>query len=182
MFRFDPGVQAPMHKHIGDELVFIVEGAVSDEFGTLTAGNMGYRPHGCIHTVSSKNGATAIAFITGGTESTTERGDAPPSRIFALSELEWVEVRPNARQKQIWEDKAAERRAILARFEPGTELPRHRHIGDELIFVIEGANADESGLVSTGNMSYRPNGCTHTVTTQNGCTVLAIIWGHTEQV
>jgi anti-sigma factor ChrR (cupin superfamily) len=182
MFRFDPGVQAPMHKHIGDELVFIVEGAVSDEFGTLTAGNMGYRPHGCIHTVSSKNGATAIAFITGGTESTTERGDAPPSRIFALSELEWVEVRPNARQKHIWEDKAAERRAILARFAPGAELPRHRHIGDELIFVIEGANADESGLVSTGNMSYRPNGCTHTVTTQNGCTVLAIIWGHTEQV
>jgi hypothetical protein len=28
----------------------------------------------------------------------------------------------------------------------------------ELIFLIEGANADESGLVATGNMNYRPNG------------------------
>ena len=53
-------------------------------------------------------------------------------------------------------------------------------MGDELIFVIEGANADESGPVATGGMNYRPNGCVHTVTTQNGATVLAIVWGRTE--
>ena len=37
------------------------------------------------------------------------------------------------------------RRALLARFEPGAVLARHRHVGDELIFMVEGANADESG-------------------------------------
>jgi hypothetical protein len=26
-------------------------------------------------------------------------------------------------------------------------------------------------------MNYRPNGCVHTVTTQNGATVLAVVWG-----
>ena len=72
------------------------------------------------------------------------------------------------------------RRALLARFEPGATLPRHRHVGDELIFVVEGANADESGVVPTGNMNYRPNGCVHTVTTTNGATVLAVVWGRTE--
>jgi hypothetical protein len=46
--------------------------------------------------------------------------------------------------------------------------------------MIEGANADESGAVTTGNMNYRPNGCVHTVTTTNGATVLAIVWGRTE--
>jgi anti-sigma factor ChrR (cupin superfamily) len=86
------------------------------------------------------------------------------------------------RQKRIWEDKLNERRALLARFEPGATLPRHRHVGDELIFLVEGANADESGVVATGNMNYRPNGCVHTVTTKHGATVLAVVWGRTEPV
>jgi anti-sigma factor ChrR (cupin superfamily) len=55
-------------------------------------------------------------------------------------------------------------------------------VGDEVIFLIEGANADESGVVATGNMNYRPNGCVHAVTTDNGATVLAVVWGRTEPV
>ncbi len=180
--RIEPGAQLPRHRHVGDELVFVIEGAIADESGAVTAGNMGYRPDGCVHAVSSKNGATVLAIITGGIEPATEIGSAPASQIFALSELPWVETRPGVRQKRIWEDKANERRAILARFEPGATLPPHRHVGDELIFLIEGANADESGVVTTGNMNYRPNGCVHSVTTKNGATVLAVVWGRTEPV
>ncbi len=182
MTRIEPDAKLPLHRHVGDELVFVVEGAISDEFGTVTAGNMGYRPNGCVHTVSTANGATVLAIITGGIEPVAERGGAPPSQIFALSELPWIEARPGVRQKRIWEDKVNERRAILARFEPGATLPRHRHVGDELIFLIEGANADESGVVTAGNMNYRPNGCVHTVTTNNGATVLAVVWGRTEPI
>jgi anti-sigma factor ChrR (cupin superfamily) len=182
MTRIAPGAQLPRHRHVGDELVFVIEGAIADEFGTVTAGNVGYRPNGCIHTVSSKNGATVLAIITGGVEPTTDTGGALPSQVFTLSELSWIDARPGVRQKRIWEDKVNERRAILARFEPGATLPAHRHVGDELIFVIEGANADESGPVTAGNMNYRPHGCVHTVTTKNGATVLAVVWGHTEPV
>ena len=182
MTRVEPGAALPRHRHVGDELIFVIEGALSDEFGTVTAGNMGYRPDGCVHTISTRNGATVLAIVTGGVEPATERGSAPPSRIFALSELPWVDARPGVRQKRIWEDTATERRALLARFEPGATLPAHRHVGDELIFLIEGANADESGPVTTGNMNYRPNGCVHTVTTTNGATVLAVVWGRTEPV
>jgi anti-sigma factor ChrR (cupin superfamily) len=182
MTRIDPEAKLPLHRHVGDELVFVIEGAISDDFGTVTAGNMGYRPNGCVHTVSTPNGATVLAFITGGVELLAEGGSGPPSQIFSLSELPWIEARKGVRQKRIWEDKANERRAILARFEPGATLPRHRHAGDELIFIVEGANADESGVVATGNMNYRPNGCVHTVTTKNGATVLAVVWGHTEPV
>ncbi len=182
MTRIEPDAKLPLHRHVGDELVFVIEGAISDAFGTVTAGNVGYRPDGCVHTVSTRNGATVLAFITGGIEPVTERGSAPPSQIFALSELPWIEARPGVRQKRIWEDKLNERRALLARFEPGATLPRHRHVGDELIFILEGANADESGVVATGNMSYRPNGCVHSVTTKNGATVLAVVWGRTEPV
>jgi anti-sigma factor ChrR (cupin superfamily) len=182
MTRIDPEAKLPLHRHVGDELVFVIEGAIADEFGTLTAGNVGYRPDGCVHTVSTANGATVLAIITGGVEPLAERTSGPASRIVTLSELSWVEARPGVRQKRIWEDKAGERRALLARFEPGATLPAHRHVGDELIFVLEGANADESGVVATGNMNYRPNGCVHTVTTENGATVLAVVWGRTEPV
>ena len=182
MTRIEPGAGLPRHRHVGDELLYVVEGAISDDSGTVTAGNMGYRPNGCVHAISSKQGATVLAVITGGVEPASEMGNAPPSQIFPLSELEWVEARPGVRQKRIWEDKAAERRVLLARFEPGATLPLHRHIGDELIFVIEGANADESGVVTPGNLSYRPNGCVHTVTTKNGATALAFVWGRTEMV
>jgi anti-sigma factor ChrR (cupin superfamily) len=182
MNRIEPSAQFPCHRHVGDELVFVIEGALSDEFGTITAGNMGYRPNGCVHTISTTHGATILAILTGSTEPATERGTAPPAEILALHELPWVEAGPGVRQKRIWEDKASERRVLLARFEPGATLPPHRHVGDELIFLIEGSNADESGVVAAGNMNYRPNGCVHSVTTQNGATVLAVVWGRTEPV
>ena len=180
--RFAPGAQIALHRHVGDELVFVIEGAIADESGTLSAGNVGYRPNGCVHSVSSKNGATALAILTGDIEPVTDKGGAPASKIFTLSDLPWIDGRPGVRQKRIWDDAAGERRAIIARFEPGATLPPHRHVGDELIFVIEGANADESGPVVTGNMNYRPNGCVHSVTTKNGATVLAVVWGRTEPV
>jgi anti-sigma factor ChrR (cupin superfamily) len=180
--RIEPEATLPLHRHVGDELIFVIEGALSDEFGTVTAGNVGYRPNGCVHRISTQHGATVLAIVTGGVEPASERGGAPPSQVVALSELPWIEARPGVRQKRIWEDKTTERRAILARFEPGATLPRHRHVGDELIFLVEGANADESGVVATGNMNYRPNGCVHTVTTTNGATVLAVVWGRTEPV
>ena len=182
MSRIDPSAQLPLHRHVGDELVFVIEGALADEFGTVTAGNMGYRPNGCVHTVSSPQGATVLAIVTGGVEPATGVSSAPPSQIFTLSELAWVDALPGVRLKQIWEDKATKRRCILGRFEPGATLPPHRHVGDELIFIVEGANADEAGVVATGNMNYYPNGCVHTVTTKNGATVLAVVRGHVEPV
>jgi len=115
-------------------------------------------------------------------ELTDDPGGSVRSQIVILSDLPWIDARPGVRQKRIWEDKATERRALLARFEPGATLPPHRHVGDELIFLLEGANADESGIVATGNLNYRPNGCVHSVTTQHGATVFAVVWGRTEPV
>lgn len=182
MVQIDAGAQLPMHRHLGNELVYVVEGEIEDESGKLRAGNVGYRPDGCVHTVSSSNGATVIAIITGTTEAAAERGDAPGSQVFEVSEMPWVEARPGVSQKKIMEDADGQRRVVLSRFAPGAQLPLHRHVGDELIYLIEGANADEAGVVATGNMNYRPNGCTHSVSTANGATVLAVVWGYTEPV
>ncbi len=180
--RFEPGATLPIHRHVGDELLYVIEGSISDESGTTAAGSVGYRPNGCVHSVTSKTGATVFAIITGGIEAASEIGAAPRSQTIVLSDLAWTDALPGVRQKPIWHDKETKRRAVLARFDPGAKLPIHRHVGDELIFVIEGSNADESGEVMTGDMNYRPNGCVHTVTTRNGATVLAMVSGGVEML
>jgi anti-sigma factor ChrR (cupin superfamily) len=180
--RFEPGASLPMHRHAGDEILYVIEGAIADEAGTVSAGNMGYRPNGCVHNVNSKNGATVLAVLTGGVEPARELGGGPRSEIFALSEVPWRDAVPGVRQKVVWEDKAANRRAVLALFEPGAKLPRHRHTGEELLYIVEGSHADETGEVATGNMSIRPNGCTHSVNSRNGAISLAFLWGGIEMV
>src|SRR3989442_1467076 len=109
----------------------------------------------------------------------------PMSRIISISDLPWEERQAGVKRKLLWEDPATQRRAMMFsmnRSEPSAQRLPHRHLGDELVFLIEGANADESGVVATGNMNYRPNGCVHSVTTQHGATVLAVVWGRTEPV
>ena len=107
---------------------------------------------------------------------------SPRSQVIAVSDIGWQEYQPGLTFKLLWQDPTTKRRAQMTRFAPGAQLPLHRHAGDELIFVIEGAVADESGTVTAGNVGYRPDGCVHTVTTQNGATVLAVVWGRTEPI
>ena len=180
--RFEPGASLPLHRHAGDEILYVIEGAIADEAGTVSAGNMGYRPNGCVHNVRSKNGATVLAVVTGGVEPASELGSGPRSQIFAVSEVPWRDTLPGVRQKLVWEDKAANRRAVLVLFEPGSALPRHRHTGEELLYMVEGSHADETGEVATGNMSIRPKGCTHSVNSRNGAISLAFLWGGIEMV
>jgi len=180
--RFDAGASLPMHRHDGDELLYVIEGALSDESGTVTAGNAGYRPNGCVHSVKSAYGATVLAFISGSVAPATEIGSAPPSQIITLTEIPWNSAMKGVQAKTVWEDKASKRRAALVRFEPGAKLPAHRHVGDEFVFVIEGSNADETGELHVGNVSYRPYGCEHSVWTKNGATALAIVTGGVEML
>lgn len=180
--QFDQGASLALHRHAGNELVYVIEGALSDDFGTVAAGDVSFRPDGCVHSVTSGNGATSFVVLTGGIEPAKEIGNAPRSRIFRMNELNWTEFRPGLRQKLIWEDEPSDRRAVLVRFEPGILIPKHRHVGDELAFVIEGATTDESGTLTAGNFSWRPNGCVHSVSSKNGATALVIVSGHTEPV
>jgi len=178
--RFEPGSKLHTHRHDGNEILYVIEGAISDEFGTVTAGNIGYRPNGCVHSVTSANGATVFALITGEVAAAKEGESGPASKVIKLNEIAWIDALPGIKQKPIFSDKETRRRAILARFEAGAKLPKHRHVGDEIVFVLEGSNADESGELVAGNMNYRPNGCTHTVSSTNGATALAFVTGTVE--
>src|SRR5438477_11941248 len=103
-----------------------------------------------------------------------------PSQIIRVGEREWESMSPTIKFKSLWSDPATKRRAQLTRFEPGASLPMHRHVGDELLYVIEGAISDESGIVAAGGVGYRPDGCVHSVSSKTGATVFAIISGGNE--
>src|SRR5260370_21399034 len=100
------------------------------------------------------------------------------SQIIQVNEREWQEgMLPGLRQKRLWADEATKRHAFLTRFAPGAKLPMHKHNGDEILYVIEGAISDEFGVTTAGNMGYRPNGCVHAVESKNGGTVFAVVTG-----
>ena len=62
------------------------------------------------------------------------------------------------------------------RFAPGAKLPRHCHAAHEHIFVLQGSQQDENGIHRAGTMLlHSPDTC-HTVSSPEGCLVLAI-WG-----
>ena len=103
-----------------------------------------------------------------------------PSQIIRVCEREWEPMSATIKFKSLWSDPASKRRAQMTRFEPGATLPMHRHVGDELLYVIEGAISDESGTAAAGSVGYRPNGCIHSVTSKTGATVFAIISGGIE--
>ncbi len=107
----------------------------------------------------------------------------PPVTVFVdVEKLAWIERGPGVFWKMLWEDPDGLHKTILMRYEPGATIPRHRHIGDEQIFVLEGSVADDAGVCTAGNYARRPPGCVHTVKSETGALVLAITSGPTELV
>ncbi len=103
---------------------------------------------------------------------------APASLYVDPADRPWVERRPGVQWKVLWEE--GDRRAVLARYAPGATIPRHRHLGDEHIWVLEGSVTDDTGTCRAGAYARRPPGCVHAVTSRDGALVLAIMSGATE--
>ncbi len=64
----------------------------------------------------------------------------------------------------------------------GPMIPRHRHLGNEPIFVLEGSVSDDTGTCAAGDYARRPPGCVHSVRSAGGALVLAVMSGGTEPV
>lgn len=102
----------------------------------------------------------------------------PVSLYVAVGDRPWQERRPGIHWKVLWEE--GERKAVLMRYAAGAIIPRHRHLGDEQIFVLEGSVSDDTGTCTSGNYARRPPGCIHSVSSRDGAVVLAIMSGRTE--
>jgi len=61
--------------------------------------------------------------------------------------------------------------AVL-RYAPGARVPLHEHVGAETILVLEGAQSDENGTYTKGDLVINPAGSRHSVWSDEGCVVL----------
>lgn len=61
--------------------------------------------------------------------------------------------------------------AVL-RYRPGATVPRHLHVGVEMILVLEGGQVDEHGSYPAGSLLINPPGTDHAVAAPEGCVVL----------
>ena len=103
---------------------------------------------------------------------------APVSLYVDPGTRPWEERRPGVHWRVLWEE--GDKRAVLMRYDIGATIPRHRHVGDEQIWVLNGSVTDDTGTCEAGAYARRPPGCVHTVTSKNGALVLAIMSGSTE--
>ena len=64
--------------------------------------------------------------------------------------------------------------AALLRYAPGAAVPLHRHPAYEQIFVLSGSQRDHGGTYGPGTCVLSPPGTEHSVSSEEGCLVLAI--------
>lgn len=86
----------------------------------------------------------------------------------------WRPFRPGVEIHSIYERGADGPAAAFLRYAPGAEVPRHRHVGFEHIYVLVGSQEDERGRYRAGTLLVNPPGTSHSVRSPEGCVVLAI--------
>jgi len=60
LLRYSPGARVPAHRHSGFEVIFVIDGAQSDERGTYEAGEVVVNREGDSHSVWSDDGCLIL--------------------------------------------------------------------------------------------------------------------------
>lgn len=77
-------------------------------------------------------------------------------------------------------DRASGRALVLIRMEPGSGYPRHRHVGEEHVLVVQGAYHDGVGTHRAGEIVVHGDGSEHAPVAVTGpagagpCVLLAL--------
>jgi anti-sigma factor ChrR (cupin superfamily) len=94
-----------------------------------------------------------------------------PEQISA-SNADWRELRTGVMLRTLFQ--ADDGYTVgLIRYDAGASVPQHLHVGDEHIYVLSGSQQDERGVYPAGTYIYNAEGSTHSVSSQDGCLVLA---------
>ena len=84
-----------------------------------------------------------------------------PALPIDFSAYTWDEVVPGVRVHVVKHDRERGVRACLVWADPGAVHPRHRHLGDEVILVLQGGIKDEHGSYGPGEICRSRPGSEH---------------------
>jgi anti-sigma factor ChrR (cupin superfamily) len=96
------------------------------------------------------------------------------STYLDLAKIDWEPSRFPGVWNKVLYDEPSGRQTILTRFEPGAKLPRHRHVGLEQTFILDGSLVDDDGECTAGNFVWRRAGSVHRAWSPNGCIGIGI--------
>jgi anti-sigma factor ChrR (cupin superfamily) len=103
-----------------------------------------------------------------------------PPRLFLklldqLGAFEFHPLREGVQLASVAGDSNGGPHVAILRYQAGAHVPAHRHVGFEVIYVLEGSQRDERGTYGAGALVVNHPGDEHTVQSDGGCTVL-IFW------
>jgi anti-sigma factor ChrR (cupin superfamily) len=90
------------------------------------------------------------------------------------SDIAWQEFRPGVRIHWLYRTEEDGPAAALLRYEAGSAVPLHEHLGWEHIFVLSGAQSDGFTRYAEGALMISAPGTHHAINSDEGCVVLAI--------
>lgn len=61
LIRYESGASVPLHRHGGDEHIYILSGSQQDERGLYPEGSYIYNPEGSQHSIISREGCLVLA-------------------------------------------------------------------------------------------------------------------------
>ena len=99
---------------------------------------------------------------------------------FSMEELEWVPWvepgREGVEHSVLWAPEGADQSVgLLLRFPPGAHGDFHEHLGYELMLVLDGTLDHSDGeRFPAGDLVIEAPGTRHQMSSESGCTVLAI--------
>lgn len=100
---------------------------------------------------------------------------SPGSHYLDVEHIPWQPTQfPGVEMKMLWQAPDREAFTAMFRMAPGSRLPRHRHVGIEQTFVLEGSLVDEEGACTAGHFVWREPGSVHTAHSPDGCLSISI--------
>lgn len=88
--------------------------------------------------------------------------------------LAWQPFREGVDILPLYEGDPTESKCALLRYQPLAAVPTHEHRGVEYLMILQGAQQDENGIYPAGTFIINPPMTRHTVSSVEGCIVLAI--------
>lgn len=105
-----------------------------------------------------------------------------PTLPLDLSGFDWSEPAPGVKLAVLREDPARGMRGCLAWGRAGSRVPRHRHGGDELIYVLEGVLRDERASYGPGALCRSRAGDVHSEQVVEDCLCYVVYYGELEML
>lgn len=107
-----------------------------------------------------------------------------PALPIDLSAYPWEEIAPGVRFHTVKEDASRQFRAALVWAASGSRYPRHRHLGDEEILVLQGRLRDHRASYGPGEICRSVRGSEHSeeVDGPDDCVCYVVYHGEHERL